>query len=706
MNKSARTVATRRNGIYPDSTSRIRLTANAMKPCMVAFESARKLIVTALLCICLLVSSKVFAETFEVIAEGEYVMGDGETMVYAEDRALKKAQQNAAEQAGAYVSSFTRVANSELTEDVIEVTANQTMKITVLEKTKSPIGNLEAIRFWVKIKARLSSEDVAAHLKKIMEDRSIVTAYTALKADFEKQAQEMQLLKKQLAAAGSADKQRVLTDMARSEQQFRAHLWLERAQEFMLNPERRIEAYTKAIQLDPKLTAAYLGRARAYRAPYSDSFGCSGPPEQCRKESESRSRAAYSALQLALDDINKAISIDAHDAELFLERASIREMIRDNEYELLSLTAQKQPAQAEQLAREKSNHAYHDEILDDLSRAIELKATSSAYRRRAWHRRRREENGDAIADLTNAIKVGPVTPYLYADRAYFYEMQQNIAAALADATKAIALCSSTAGCNPVIFYNNRGHIYFRAGNNEQAEKDYQSARELVRKNKQQALRDEQRSQQEEKEQQNALATFQKSPYGRMMLALLDGTYSTDEFRHLLAITPGSPEDLILRARQTQPLQPAINAYTTAINKLQSAQASPVRQLLLAATYQERASRFMNAKKQYDKALKDLDRSFHIISPHLVRAMKQRDAFIELNRTETKQPSVIMNRLASYDTQKAEDLSWLNLYQQLLTQRSELNEEMRRYDQAAADYQRLCNDLKLDKACKSAQRLQR
>ena len=58
-----------------------------------------------------------FAETKEIISEGTYNMGDGETPSVAESRALLQAKRTALEQAGTYVESYTRVKNIPLTKN-------------------------------------------------------------------------------------------------------------------------------------------------------------------------------------------------------------------------------------------------------------------------------------------------------------------------------------------------------------------------------------------------------------------------------------------------------------------------------------------------------------------------------------------------------------------------------------------------------------
>ena len=57
-----------------------------------------------------------FTVVKEIVAEGAYNMGDGETPSVAESRALLNAKRIALEQAGTYVESYTKVKNIQVTE--------------------------------------------------------------------------------------------------------------------------------------------------------------------------------------------------------------------------------------------------------------------------------------------------------------------------------------------------------------------------------------------------------------------------------------------------------------------------------------------------------------------------------------------------------------------------------------------------------------
>jgi hypothetical protein len=88
----------------------------------------------------------------EIIAEGTYNMGDGETPGVAESRALLQAKRTALEQAGTYVESYTKVKNLQLTEDEIQVLASGLMEVEILDKKRTIIG--DDIHFYVKLKTK------------------------------------------------------------------------------------------------------------------------------------------------------------------------------------------------------------------------------------------------------------------------------------------------------------------------------------------------------------------------------------------------------------------------------------------------------------------------------------------------------------------------------------------------------------------------
>jgi hypothetical protein len=106
------------------------------------------------------------AETQTIISEGTYTMGDGETPNFAEAMALQKAKQVALEQAGTYVQSYTKVRNLDLTTDEIQTIAGGIIKLEILQKTRTLLG--DGLRFYIKVAATVTTdrmEELARRIK-------------------------------------------------------------------------------------------------------------------------------------------------------------------------------------------------------------------------------------------------------------------------------------------------------------------------------------------------------------------------------------------------------------------------------------------------------------------------------------------------------------------------------------------------------------
>lgn len=82
-------------------------------------------------------------------------MGNAETLIVAEERALLNAKRNAIEQAGTYIESYSKVENFKLTHDEIHVIAAGLMQVSIIDKKRIILEN--GFRIWVKIKAKVST---------------------------------------------------------------------------------------------------------------------------------------------------------------------------------------------------------------------------------------------------------------------------------------------------------------------------------------------------------------------------------------------------------------------------------------------------------------------------------------------------------------------------------------------------------------------
>lgn len=207
-----------------------------------------------------------FTGVKEIVSEGAYNMGDGETPSVAESRALLQAKRTALEQAGTYVESYTKVENFQLTKDEIQVLTSGIMEVEILDKQRTVVG--DGIRFWVKIKAKVNPDNIKEMAKKVKE-KSVIEDYKKIQEAYEKSQKDIEELKKQLAqATDKKEKEKVEAKITNEERSFQANEWFEKGKKYHDAEEygRAVDAYTSAIALNSNYTDAYIHRGVTYIA--------------------------------------------------------------------------------------------------------------------------------------------------------------------------------------------------------------------------------------------------------------------------------------------------------------------------------------------------------------------------------------------------------------------------------------------------------
>src|SRR3989338_8620583 len=162
-----------------------------------------------------------FTESKEIISEGTYNMGDGETPTVAESRALLQAKRTALEKAGTYVESYSKVKDLKLTEDEIKVLASGLMEVEILDKKRTVIA--DGFHFWIKIKARVQTEKMEEMAKRVKE-KDVIEDYKRIQEAYDKRQKEIEELKKQLAQAkGEKEKKQIKAKVTGEEKLFQAN---------------------------------------------------------------------------------------------------------------------------------------------------------------------------------------------------------------------------------------------------------------------------------------------------------------------------------------------------------------------------------------------------------------------------------------------------------------------------------------------------
>ncbi len=580
------------------------------------------------------------AEQREIVTEGEYVMGAGETMAVAEERALKKAQQAAAEQAGAFVKSCSQVKNLALTEDVVEVLANHAMKFTVLDRKKTVVGDLEAIRFIVRIKATVKTEEVEANLRKLREDSSAIDSYKKLKAEYDRQAGEIEKLKKQLAGSGAEGKRQVLARIGEEEKRFKASLWLEKGGDYSLSPEMGMKAYDTAIELNPGLAEAWAGKARIGSNAYGTCYN------KVEMEGKLECGREFAALYQALADASKAVMLDPGYAEPYALRAEVNYNIRTAQWLIQS---KKTPRDYDLLKEIRARN--QRTIMEDIDRAIELNPESHAY---------------------------------YERRANYADAWDNPDKPIADMTRAIELCRKSECWSLGMYYRERAGFYQVAGKEELSRNDRKTAEELGKQN----MPAQPPPESEYAKLLGELyfsygADRQKKILDAANRRIISGKGQADDYR-ARALLADESDDAKIRD-----LQQAIDLYRNL--KLRERD-----DLMLASTYYLRAS-FLKSQKKPAESKGDLNNALSIIDRRLPDALKA----VKISELESYNDP---QRIAAMDRAEAQALHWIYFKTAALRDRAVLYEETGELEKARPDYELLCRSFNDRNSCKDVERL--
>jgi tetratricopeptide (TPR) repeat protein len=410
-----------------------------------------------------------FTAVKEIVSEGTYNMGDGETPSVAESRALLNAKRIALEQAGTYVESYSKVKNFQLTEDEVKVLASGTIEVTILDKKRTIIG--DGFRFWVKIKAMVNPDKMEEMARNVKE-KSVIEDYKKIQREYEKNQMEMEELKKELALAqGETAKKKVQTRIAGEEKRFQANEWFEKGLRHTVGNEedRGIQEYTNAIALNPDYAEAYNNRGIAY---YNRGLDTSdqGQFEQAVKDFRKvivlkpGSYSAYFAqgaiyiyqeeYDKAIGELNKAIAMDPDEDVAYVGRGFIY-MQEKSKYPAKAVadfskviarggiwSAIAYSNRGGVLLDEKQ----YDKAMDDFNKAMELSPRNAkAYLGRGLTLAFKKQFSRAIEDLNRAIDLNPKNPAVYLIRGAVYAEIGN-PRAISDFQKACDM-GSEQGCS-------------------------------------------------------------------------------------------------------------------------------------------------------------------------------------------------------------------------------------------------------------------
>ena len=217
--------------------------------------------------------------------------------------------------------------------------------------------------------------------------------------------------------------------------------------------DRAIEAYLRAIELDPGSAKVYNNRGNAYEIKNDVDHAITDYTKAIKLNPELA--VAYSNRGVAYDikgytdqaiaDLNKAIELKSDDAAAYYNRGIVYRSKGDV-----------------------------DRSIEDYTKAIELSLDyAMAYYNRGEAYYMKKDLDRAIEDYSQAIKLEPNYVKSYINRGVAYRRKGKINLAIKDYTKAIEL---NPGNDKV--YKNRGMAYYMKGAYDRAIEDYSQVIEL------------------------------------------------------------------------------------------------------------------------------------------------------------------------------------------------------------------------------------
>jgi tetratricopeptide (TPR) repeat protein len=140
------------------------------------------------------------ASTKTVIADGQYVMADGDTLASAEEKVLQRAQRNAVEEAGVYLESTFRDVEKEsggrstqTSSLEIRTIAAAVTETEILESRRS--FELDRPVFFVRIRATVNVSSLAEAIRRLQSDQQLAQHFRQLQQEnhqLRSQLQELQ----------------------------------------------------------------------------------------------------------------------------------------------------------------------------------------------------------------------------------------------------------------------------------------------------------------------------------------------------------------------------------------------------------------------------------------------------------------------------------------------------------------------------------
>ena len=451
----------------------------------------------------LIFTSTADAEVKTYNGTGEYIMSEFETLDIAKQRAKQKAERHTQEQAGVYVSSYTKVKNAQVSEDEIITITSGIMNVVDVDYEVTPLDKGKSIHIVAKIKANIDTDDINKWLAKGIEERSNLAAQNKeLQKAIAEQDKQIAELKKQLDDVKTQqDKDRITQEFANEDKIFLSNKKVEEAEKFWRKGDVNgaITRYTEALELNPNNVDIYIQRGLVYHiglrnqnkaledynraiVKYTELIKLNPNDENLYIDRGQIYVGFFHNKLQAMSDFNEAIRINPYNARAY----EIRGNFTFNEDNLKSYNDYFKAIELEpnvekyydnvapqysiiyEIGLSKYPLEYIDYRISKLSDIIHMYPKNKfAYRARAQLYTRLQKYDLALNDYNKIIQFYPQDYESYEYRAKFYEYFKDYTKAINDYNKMISL-----NPNDISVYNIRIELYEKLKLYDKAIEDY------------------------------------------------------------------------------------------------------------------------------------------------------------------------------------------------------------------------------------------
>lgn len=381
-----------------------------------------------LLLVVALHTNQAVAETKTFIKEYTFQAGDEDSKNSSRVIALREVKRLLLEELGTYLESTTEVRNFQLSKDQIVTLSAGIVQTQLIEE------KWDGKTYWLKAKISADADGVVRAIDALRKNRVKTQELEAMRRKSEELLREVEMLRREMAAQNGGREGRKAAYDA-SIRQLSAAEWIEKGHA-VSGPRDKfqaaVEAYSRAIELDPANMQAYYFRARISEKnrALSDYYKILS---LAAKTSEEHLIRAWTYKELekrdaALSEFGQAIEKAAGNREkaaAYFDRGRYYFLFRPRPY--VTGSGEDIP-NAPELS------------LGDFNQAIALDPTDPSY----FHNRANillalGRYDAAISDLSAGLKIDPQSAGLYSARGHAYQFMKKDELAVADLSRAIEL---------------------------------------------------------------------------------------------------------------------------------------------------------------------------------------------------------------------------------------------------------------------------